>query len=117
MGPRALTTRERAVLERLLAFDAPGAPSLRSHLDLITEVYNSCDCGCASVGFAPPDKMNHSPDVSTFPVDVIVHDDVGNPIGGMVLFTRSGRLHDLDVYTWTDNYPFPRPENIVFEHP
>ena len=50
LPPRALTDRERAMLDRLLAVDDPRAVPLRSQVDG-ARVVGQCDCGCATVEF------------------------------------------------------------------
>lgn len=48
--PRPLSTRERAVLARLLAADVDGADELRRQADGLV-VMAECGCGCPSIDF------------------------------------------------------------------
>ena len=50
MFPRRLTTRERSVLEGLLAMGVEGVERLR-HQAADAQVVGGCDCGCPSIDF------------------------------------------------------------------
>ncbi|WIM92522.1 hypothetical protein ACTOB_004465 [Actinoplanes oblitus] len=50
MEPRALTERERAVLDALLAVDFEGVEELRRQA-AEAQVVGACGCGCPSVDF------------------------------------------------------------------
>lgn len=50
MEPRPLTSRERAVLDLLLAADFPAAEALRAQAKTV-EVVDTCGCGCPSIDF------------------------------------------------------------------
>ena len=51
MEPRSLTTRERAVLDALLAIEFDGAAALREQAAKVLVI--ACDCGCPSIDFQP----------------------------------------------------------------
>jgi hypothetical protein len=50
MEPRPLTSRERAILDLLLAADFPAAEALREQAKAV-EVIGICGCGCPSIDF------------------------------------------------------------------
>ena len=94
-----------------LAHDVRGAEQLCTQIDEDTEVFRSCDCDCASIGFVNPDGET-SPGVSIFDADAAIIDESGVSAGGMMLTIRNGRLHDVDVHSWFDELPFPTVEQI-----
>jgi hypothetical protein len=56
----------------------------------------------------------HVVGVGVFPIDAVVLDDAGESIGGMVLLTKAGHLHDVDVHTWTDHFECPNLDHVRF---
>jgi hypothetical protein len=112
--PRPLTDCELAVLRAWLSFDVESAAGLRTQLEAAPLVERSCECGCSSIGFEHSVAAASFVGVGVFPVDAIVLDDAGESIGGMVLLTKAGHLHDVDVHTWTDNFEFPDLDHVRF---
>lgn len=97
-----MTPDEVEVLQSWLAHDVNGAGDLREQLASNPSVFSSCDCGCASIGFHWPEVLERVPGVGVFDVDAEIVDELGAPLGGMVLLLKDGRLHDVDVHSWTD---------------
>jgi hypothetical protein len=112
--PRPLTDRELAVLRAWLSFDVESAVELRTQLEAAPLVDRSCECGCSSIGFVHSVETANVVGVGVFPIDAVVLDDAGESIGGMVLLTKAGHLHDVDVHTWTDNFEFPDLDHVRF---
>ena len=102
-------------MQAWLDHDVTGAAVLRGQLTEDTVVYRSCDCGCASIGFA---NIEDGPELglSVFDVDAEIVDGNGVSVGGMMLTIRNGRLHDVDVHSWFDEVPFPTVDQIRW-HP
>lgn len=111
MDTRLTSPTELEVMQAWLAHDVEEATALREQLDEATEVYSSCGCGCASIGFVNIDRGS-IPGVSIFDVDAEILDESGASIGGMMLTIRNGRLHDVDVHSWFDEIPFPTVDQI-----
>ncbi|MEM7272007.1 MAG: hypothetical protein AAF547_02900 [Actinomycetota bacterium] len=111
MDVRQISPVELEVMRAWLAHDVPGAESLRNQIGEDTGVFRSCDCGCASIGFL---DLLDSPaqGVSIFEIDAEIVDENGASIGGMMLTIRNGRLHDVDVHSWFDDFPFPSIEQV-----
>lgn len=111
MRARRISSTELEVMRAWVGHEVRGADLLRSQLNATTEVYSSCDCGCPSIGF-----VNQRPSdggVSVFDVDAEIVDLDGSSLGGMVLFTRDGWLHDVDVHSWVDDdLPFPALDRV-----
>jgi hypothetical protein len=78
-------------------------------------VISSCDCGCASIGFAHSEKARWATGTSVFPVSAVVRNAAGVEIGGMVLFPKGGELHDVDVLSFDDDYTFPTVKCVTWE--
>jgi hypothetical protein len=115
MEPRKISAEELEVLRAWLEHDIDGAAALRSQLSADLDVFTSCECGCASIGFLHPEAIN-SPGVSILDVNAEIVNSEGESVGGMVLFIKSGFLHDVDVHSWFDELPFPTLSQIRW-HP
>jgi hypothetical protein len=99
-----LSGPEREVLEAWLSHDVPSARELRQQLEArhgssLRAAAAAAAAAARSVSLATktPSKVS-----SLFEIDAFIVDESGVPIGGMVLFVRDGRLHDIDVHSWTD---------------
>lgn len=106
MEHRKISVEELEVIRAWLDHDVDGAKKLRSQLSTELEVFASCGCRCPSIGFVHPDATD-SPGVDIFDVDAEIVDAAGTSVGGMVLFTKADRLHDVDIHSWFDELPFP----------
>lgn len=111
MEPRKISYTELEVLRAWLDHDVGGAENLRSQLSAELEVFASCACGCPSIGFVHPDASD-GPGEDIFEVDAEIVDATGTSVGGMVLFTNAGFLHDIDIHSWLDELPFPSLSQI-----
>lgn len=109
---RTIADGELEVLRAWLDHDVPGAPELRRQLSEQTRVRRSCDCGCASLGF---DHDETEPGVSVFGVDAEIVDADGTSVGGMVLLTKNGKLHDIDLHSWFDELEFPDLSSVRWQ--
>jgi hypothetical protein len=107
---RDLTSNERELLDAMLSVDGlVGADMLRRQLTAAS-AEPSCTCGCGSI-YLRVDR-GASEGAEPFPEPVIVEGTVtreaGEPIGGLLLFHDDGWLHNLEVYSFTDE-PLPLP--------
>lgn len=115
MERRNISAQELEVMRAWLDHEIDGAATLRSQLSADLEVFTSCECGCASIGFVHPEVLN-SPGVNIFDVNAEIVNAEGASVGGMVLFIKAGFLHDVDVHSWFDELPFPTISQIRW-HP
>lgn len=94
--PRLLTVPERTLVEWLLNHGTADALPHLSRLDELT-VVDHCDCGCASIDFAVAgvEPADHR---MTILSDYYWLDDNGYT-GGVFVFTKSGQLAGLEVYS------------------
>lgn len=111
---RPLSDREHAVLRAWLSFDVESANELRSHLESGPLVESSCECGCASLCFVDDTEGADVVDAGVFPIDAGVLNSAGESIGGMILFTKDGCLHDIDVHAWAEAFEFPNVDHVRF---
>jgi hypothetical protein len=83
---------------------------LRRQAEIVLAV-SSCSCGCGSIGFAHPDGHRPPPRLPAHPASVqrTITNTAGEPIGGLILFLREGRLVELEVYSFTSE-PLAMPE-------
>jgi hypothetical protein len=98
---RPLSESERQLPELLLPREYPGNEALKTQLnDLLA--YESCGCGCGSIGFEHPGGLRPGPSGFMPPVTgsgyAVVVDENGNDVGGLIVFTRHVLLDDLEVY-------------------
>ncbi len=107
--PRRLTDREAEILRTVLSAEFAGAEQLRTQVSH-TEVVATWGEGSPSVdlrvtpGCAPANIVD-----GEVPVDAQVHDDEGNYIGEITVWTTSGYLSAIE-YGWvTDTRPDELP--------
>lgn len=110
--PRALTERERATLDFLLAADFPGVVALREHARA-AEVLGGCECGCATIDLGVPEGMPRAELRSRVPVESVSNEP---PHYELLLFTEDGRLKMLEL-VWYDDPPAEFPDVAVFQPP
>jgi hypothetical protein len=91
--PRPLAGSERAVLERILAADVPGAGALRAQLDHV-RVLKPWYEGSASLDLSTGGEPADVPD-GVLPIDARVH-ETGAPIGEILLWVEGGRLSAIE---------------------
>lgn len=108
---RPVTPNERRILERLLAFEFPGAEEFRTQLSGIRAT-PGCECGCATINLAV-DRTGAVPAIeapSLLPVTGITKDD----LGGVIVFQRNGWLSCMEIYNVDDDpiADFPPAETI-----
>lgn len=117
MRGRPTTQAERQLLVDMLSRHEDGE-ALLEQLDL-ARVVSSCRCGCGSLGFVFPERRQGSaPPARLFPVEGTVVDDEGERIGGLILFLRDGRLHDLEVTSFeTQPLPLPEASHVRWDDP
>lgn len=113
--PRPLTTAERAVVERILQEDFPGAAELRRQLDQV-QVVALWGSNSVSVDLRVADNFPRAP-ISTgvVPVTATTLDENGELFGEIVLWTESGMLSGLE-YAWYGDRPpasLPAVDRIV----
>ncbi len=113
-APRALTPRERSVLDRLLGAEFPGAAEFRDQADDAV-VVGRCDCGCPSIDLAVLKVCRLSP-VPDGPVqaELRVTPMTGEPEGDVILFAKDGRLGCLEYVYYTNAPPsaWPVPSHL-----
>ncbi|MCP3882989.1 MAG: hypothetical protein GY701_32015 [Sulfitobacter sp.] len=114
---RTPTRTERVVLEAWLDIPTKGAEVLRRQLNPELRVYSSCDCGCGSIGFVHPEGATPAPVADgLYPVEATVLDEAGQSIGGLLLFVRSGLLHDIDAFSTAEHsISIPPLERVRWE--
>jgi hypothetical protein len=102
---RELFPKERELLNALLAQEFDGVELLREQAKSVLG-YSSCKCGCGSIGFEHPGGLRPSAELlpQTAHTNWGVRNDRGDEVGGLILFTRGGLLHDLEIYS---NEPEP----------
>ncbi|MDX8054644.1 hypothetical protein SK571_35195 [Lentzea sp. BCCO 10_0798] len=100
-GPRPLAPSERAVLERILAADFPGATALHAQLDHVRVLkpwYEGAPSLDLSTGGAAADVAD-----GVLPVDAQVHES-GELVGEILLWIADGRLSAIE-YAWVTDEP------------
>ncbi|WP_324273921.1 hypothetical protein [Blastococcus brunescens] len=105
---RPLTTTERALLDALLDHEFDGVEELRAQARRAT-ASTGCECGCVTIDLHVPEDVPGSSAVGPTPVEGAVVDAAGEPIGGVLLFIRHGRLSGLEVHSSTSHCRCPRP--------
>jgi hypothetical protein len=97
---RSLDADEQAVLRFLLEADVPGATELREQV-AATRVVGACKCGCPTVDLGTPTSAAPAPLADgPYPVEAEVVSDDGEPVGGVLLFVKDGRLDGLELYSY-----------------
>ncbi|WP_050502955.1 hypothetical protein [Streptomyces monomycini] len=107
---RPLTVSERAVLEHILAADFAGAYELRGQLDR-TDVVALWGPGSVSVDLRVREPVRYAAMPSELvPVDAHVHDQHGEYIGELLVWTDKGASLAALEYAWiTDGMPESLP--------
>lgn len=109
-SPRVLTSNERALLDGFLRQEFNGVEALRVQARHVL-ASPGCTCGCGSIDLHVPDDAPTSSSRSPLPVEGEVLGDggeVGDVIGGLIVFLDEGRLSYLEVYSFLDD-PLPLP--------
>ncbi|GLW48285.1 hypothetical protein Stsp02_39470 [Streptomyces sp. NBRC 14336] len=108
--PRPLTAKERAVVERILQVDLPGAAELRHQLDQV-RVVALWGSSSASVDLRVTDDAPRAPIPSgVVPVTCTVIEEGGELVGEVILWTESGMLSGLEYAWYGDEPPTSLPE-------
>lgn len=110
--PRPLTDLERAVLQKLLTVEFPGAGDLRAQLPHAL-VVGCCTCGCATITLAV-DASSAAPAAVTSgaPVSADISDE-DQDAGVILLVDNAGYMSCLEVYSIGDPVrEFPAVEHI-----
>lgn len=105
---RALTDRERAVLDALVSVDFEGADDIRAQAASV-RVVRTCDCGCPSVDF------RIAPGVGLHPV---VEADVAGTRDTVFLYLLGGQLGGIEyVNVLGEQMPgeLPHPSRLDFD--
>lgn len=112
--PGPLTEHESALLNALLSHDFPGVAELREQAQHVL-TKKGCQCGCGTIDLvldATPTPRSEAS--SPAPVEGVVNNDEGEPIGGLLLFVGDGMLGSLEVYSYDDPLPLPRLEQVTW---
>ena len=107
---RALSDREREVLDALLSADFPGSEQLRVQADRV-RVSGRCDCPCPTVYLSVDEAVASAVTNDLVPVRAEVATGAGDSV---LLFANGGRLSSLE-YAWIDEAPmeFPSSGDLV----
>lgn len=99
--PRALLPEERATLLALLNHaDFEGRDALVMQVDA-TRAVGACPCGCATVGLVvDPTAPSAGKTYRPIPNEAHVLGADGEVIGGVIVFTESGYLSTIEIYTY-----------------
>jgi hypothetical protein len=93
-GGRALSSRERDLIEGMLRSGSPNPEGFLAHL-AVARVVGRCACGCASIDLAVPGE--HLPTGGLRVIVDFIYGD-GASLCGAFLFERDGWLAGLEVY-------------------
>ncbi len=107
--PRPLLPEERHTLLAVLTHaDFDGRDALLAQVGG-ARVVGYCGCGCASVHLGVDRQTPGAPRTrSPIPNEARVLDDVGEPVGGVLVFLDEGYLALLEIYSYEDPLsPFP----------
>lgn len=116
--PRPLLPEERAALMAVLDHtEAPERTTLLAQADA-TQVESLCGCGCASVALLVDRGVPAAAGMRSPLDEVMVVDETGEPLGGLLLFLDGGYLSHLEIYYYGDDpiSPFPPRERLVNSH-
>lgn len=117
---RPLTPNEVAILDGLLAQQFPGVEELRLQVDRV-QAKPGCECGCGTITLElTTADLPRSKADSPVPSEGEVLDEVGEVIGGLLLFVDEGRLASLEVFSHDEPLPLPTPDRVrwtMFERP
>ncbi|GAA1387491.1 hypothetical protein GCM10009613_23280 [Pseudonocardia kongjuensis] len=118
--PRPLRAGERAVLERVLRDDPAERTTLLGQVRHahVTGIWPD---GSGSVDLDVPTTCPPADPAPAgiVPVDAVVHDDRGDPIGAVLIRVRDGRLSALE-FAWHSGIPqpgLPGPDRLTIERP
>ena len=109
---RALTSREREILEMLLAVDVPGIEELRAQVPYVKAA--RWDCGCASFDLevdrerAPRSSVTVTPTVEAFTKE---QEDLNSSFD-LLLSVRDGWLSGVEIVDYVDHHGEQSPEEI-----
>lgn len=118
LATRPLTELERAIIDAFLAVDVPGVEALREQVpSLRANPEYSCVCGCGSIDLVPDRCLPASGTPNPVPVGADIVDEADEPIGGLILFVRSGYLADLEVHSWGPRLQLPPLDRIRWGYP
>lgn len=106
--PRPLTSREREVLEALLATEFRGASTLRGQLESVLAT-PGCGCGCESIDLQVAAPGERAVGTDAMPVSATFETPEGRS-GGVLLFVDDGQLASLEVYAYDDPPAIAMPE-------
>jgi hypothetical protein len=107
---RPLTSDERALLDALLRHEFVGVGALRVQARQV-QASPGCTCGCGSIDLHVPHTTPRSSAGSPVSMGEVVGAD-GQLVGGLLLFLEDGRLAGLEVYSYDDPLPMPRPDQV-----
>ena len=107
--PRPLTEDERNLVRWMIEHGDAEPEPLLSQLAQ-AQVISECSCGCASIDF----KIEGHPVSPGGGMEIISDYLYGpeSPPFGAFVFKRNGLLAGLEVYSYTDPAPLPRPEEL-----
>ena len=114
MDVRPLTRSERALLDAFLGNEFEGVAELRVQASQVS-ASPGCTCGCGTIDLHVPDAVPTSSASSPVPVEGTVVGGDGEPIGGLLLFIDGGHLSGLEVYSYDEPLPLPRPEQVRWQ--
>jgi hypothetical protein len=107
--PRPLSADEERVLRHLLGAWPGGEPYLQQ-LEHV-RVTGRCHCGCVTVHMDDErGSKRHEPE-QVLPVEGGLSFETGDAIGGVLIFTRNGRLSALEAYSIADAAVLTWPPN------
>ena len=93
---RLLTDNERAVIERLLDGEWPGAAAFRAQI-AATEVVGECGCGCGTLDLrVDPNRAPRAEDLAWYTEDETYPVAENTGPSYLMLFQRGGWLRELE---------------------
>ena len=111
--PSLLSGDELALLEGFLSFDFEGVEELREQMNHLT-AKRGCTCGCGRIDFVLDGaKVPRSVAANPVPVGATVR-DTGDEVGGLTLFVHDGLLQSLEIYSYAEPLPLPRPDQVTW---
>ena len=104
---RALSERERELLDFMLTVDFPGRDELKSQA-ACEEVCWECDCGCGTVNFELKEPCTRAPAHEPIPVEAY------RDALEVLLFVKVGFLSSLEIVDYRGERPpqYPSPEEL-----
>ncbi|WP_435119736.1 hypothetical protein [Amycolatopsis thermoflava] len=105
-----MNSRERAVVELILANEFPGAVELRAQLDFV-QVVAKWGTDPASVDLSVLEGASRSPvTAGVIPVDATVVDETGSLCGEILLWAADGYLSAIEYAWYVDEPPSMLPD-------